>query len=62
VVNALIKANKVFEMLMVPNGEHSVGRSTGPIDYLQRKEFDFFLRNLAGARTPDWNTQATAAP
>lgn len=61
VVNALINAGKLFEMLMVPNGEHSVGRSTGPIDYLQRKEFEFFLHNLAGKQTPDWNALPAAS-
>jgi dipeptidyl aminopeptidase/acylaminoacyl peptidase len=55
VVNALIKANKDFDLLVVPGGEHSVGRSTGPIDYVVRRQFAFFVRNLAGGATPDWN-------
>ncbi|UAK26697.1 S9 family peptidase [Sphingomonas nostoxanthinifaciens] len=55
VANALIKAGKVFDFLMVPGEGHSVGRSTGPIDYVQRKEFDFFLTNLAGQAAPNWN-------
>jgi dipeptidyl aminopeptidase/acylaminoacyl peptidase len=62
VANALIKAGKTFQMLVVPNGEHSVGRSTGPIDYLQREEFDFFLRHLAGLQTPDWNAPPAGSP
>jgi dipeptidyl aminopeptidase/acylaminoacyl peptidase len=48
VVNALIKADKDFELLVVPGGEHSVGRSSGPIDYVQRRQFDFFVRTLGG--------------
>jgi dipeptidyl aminopeptidase/acylaminoacyl peptidase len=60
--NALIGSGKVFDMLMFPNEGHSVGRSTGPIDYGQRKEFDFFLRNLAGQSTPNWNTGSPKAP
>ncbi len=60
--NALIGAGKVFDMLMFPNEGHSVGRSTGPIDYGQRKEFDFFLRNLAGQETPNWNSGSPKAP
>ncbi len=61
VVSALVKANKVFDLLVVPGEGHSVGRSTGPIDYGQRKQFDFFLHNLAGQETPDWNARAAAA-
>ena len=55
VVDALIKAGKDFDLLNVPGGEHSVGRSTGPIDYVQRRQYDFFVRHLLGARTPRWN-------
>ncbi|WP_159981717.1 MULTISPECIES: DPP IV N-terminal domain-containing protein [unclassified Novosphingobium] len=46
VVDALIKADKDFDLLVVPGGEHSVGRSTGPIDYITRRQFDFFVRAL----------------
>ena len=46
VVDALIKADKDFELLVVPGAEHSVGRSSGPIDYVQRRQFDFFARTL----------------
>jgi dipeptidyl aminopeptidase/acylaminoacyl peptidase len=49
VVNALIKADKDFELLVVPGGEHGVGRSTGPIAYVQRRQFEFFVRTLQGA-------------
>jgi dipeptidyl aminopeptidase/acylaminoacyl peptidase len=49
VVDALIKADKDFELLVVPGGEHSVGRSTGPIPYVQRRQFEFFMRTLQGA-------------
>jgi dipeptidyl aminopeptidase/acylaminoacyl peptidase len=60
VVDALIKADKDFDLLVVPGGEHSVGRSTGPIDYVARRQFDFFLRNLANQPTVAWNGQAPA--
>jgi dipeptidyl aminopeptidase/acylaminoacyl peptidase len=60
VVNALIKADKDFDLLVVPGGEHSVGRSTGPIDYVARRQFAFFVRNLAGEATPDWNRPGVA--
>lgn len=54
-VDALIRADKDFDLLWVPGGEHSVGRSTGPIRYIQRRQFDFFLRHLKQQPTPDWN-------
>jgi dipeptidyl aminopeptidase/acylaminoacyl peptidase len=57
VVDALVKANKDFDLLVVPNGEHSVGRSTGPIDYIARRQFGFFVRHLLDAPTPDWNAK-----
>lgn len=57
-VNALIKADKDFDLLLVPGGEHSTGRSTGPIRYIQRRQFDFFLRHLQQQQTPDWNGQS----
>jgi dipeptidyl aminopeptidase/acylaminoacyl peptidase len=62
VVNALIKANKDFDLLVVPGAEHSVGRSTGPIDYAARRQFGFFVRNLAGEPTPNWNAKEAKAP
>lgn len=46
VVDALIKADKDFDLLIVPGGEHSVGRSTGPIDYVTRRQSEFFVRTL----------------
>lgn len=46
VVDALIRADKDFDLLVVPGGEHSVGRSSGPIDYVTRRQFDFFVRAL----------------
>ncbi|MDP4534639.1 prolyl oligopeptidase family serine peptidase [Alkalimonas collagenimarina] len=54
-VDALIRADKDFDLLIVPGGEHSVGRSSGPIRYVQRRQFDFFLRHLKQQDTPDWN-------
>ncbi|QDK33191.1 DPP IV N-terminal domain-containing protein [Sphingomonas sp. IC081] len=46
VVNALVKADKDFDLLVVPGGEHTVGRSTGPIDYVTRRLSAFFVRSL----------------
>ena len=50
VVDALIRADKDFELLVIPNGEHSAGRSSGPVAYGQRREYDFFLRTLGGVK------------
>ncbi|KAL2205753.1 peptidase [Sarocladium strictum] len=46
VVDALIKEEKDFELLIVPGAEHTVGRSTEPIDYVQRRQMDFFVRKM----------------
>ncbi len=55
VADALIRADKDFDLLVVPGGEHSVGRSTGPIDYVARRQFGFFVANLAGEAVPNRN-------
>ena len=44
VVNALIKAEKDFDFLMVPGGGHGVGESR----YMNRRRSDFFVRHLHG--------------
>lgn len=50
VVNALIKANKDFDLLVVPGMDHSSGGPTG-----DRKRMDFFVKNLLGVDPPNWN-------
>lgn len=57
-VDALINADKDFDLLIVPGGEHTVGRSSGPVRYIQRRQFDFFLRHLGQQQTPDWNSMS----
>ena len=44
VVNALIRADKDFEFLMVPGAGHGVGESR----YAARRRMDFFVRHLHG--------------
>ncbi len=51
VVNALIKANKKFDLLYVPGGGHGAGG-----EYGQRLLEDFFIHNLLGQEPPDWNS------
>ena len=50
VVNALIKANKVFDLLVIPGANHTSG---GP--YGERKRDDFFVHHLLGVEPPDRN-------
>jgi dipeptidyl-peptidase-4 len=44
VVNALIKADKDFELIVIPGGGHGSGESP----YGQRRRRDFFVRHLLG--------------
>jgi dipeptidyl aminopeptidase/acylaminoacyl peptidase len=50
VANALIKANKKFDLLAVPGGGHGAGGAYG-----QRLLEDFFVHHLLGVEPPDWN-------
>ena len=52
VVNALIKANKKFDLLYVPGGGHGAGGLYG-----QRLLMDFFVHNLLHQEPPDWNSE-----
>ena len=50
VVNALIKANKDFEFILVPNAHHTMGENYG-----EHKRADFFVKNLLGVEPPSWD-------
>jgi dipeptidyl aminopeptidase/acylaminoacyl peptidase len=50
VVDRLIKAGKDFDLLDVPGGGHGAGGRYG-----ERRMMDFFVHNLLGEPTPDWN-------
>jgi dipeptidyl aminopeptidase/acylaminoacyl peptidase len=50
VANALIKANKAFDLLVIPGADHTDG---GP--YGQRKRDDFFVHHLLGVEPPARN-------
>jgi dipeptidyl aminopeptidase/acylaminoacyl peptidase len=50
VVNALIKAGKDFDMLVVPGAGHGMGGAYG-----QRRLQDFFVRHLLGVEPPNRN-------
>jgi hypothetical protein len=50
VVSALIKANKNFDLLVLPGAGHTNGGVYG-----DRKRYDFFVHHLLGVEPPDWN-------
>ncbi len=59
VVDRLIKANKTFDLLVVPEADHG---TRGPwTRYTNRNLFDYFVKNLLGEEVPDWNAQAATA-
>ena len=49
VADALIKANKDFDMLILPNQHHGYGEDSS---YVSRRRWDWFVRNLAGDTPP----------
>ena len=48
VVDELIKANKDFDLLMLPNRNHGFGNEP----YMVRRRWDYFVKWLAGAEPP----------
>jgi dipeptidyl aminopeptidase/acylaminoacyl peptidase len=50
VADALIKAGKEFELVVLPGMNHTSGGKYG-----ERKRRDFFVENLLGAKAPKWN-------
>ena len=48
VVNELIKANKDFDLLLLPNRRHGFGNEP----YMVRRRWDYFVRYLLGAEPP----------
>ena len=49
VVDSLIKYNKDFDLLMIPNKPHGYGDAT---NYMMRRRWDYFVRYLMGATPP----------
>jgi dipeptidyl aminopeptidase/acylaminoacyl peptidase len=49
VVDALIKANKDFDLLLIPNVPHGYGAAS---QYMMRRRWDYFVRYLAGNTPP----------
>lgn len=50
VVNALEKAGKDFELVVIPGAHHTMGE-----DYGEHKRYDFFVRNLLKKTPPAWS-------
>jgi len=60
VVDALIKANKDFDLLMLPNQRHGYGNAG---NYMTRRRWDYFVRYLLGAEPPmNYELRPPAAP
>ena len=55
VVSALIKADKQFDLLVVPGENHNAARGGEFARYGQRKQYDFFVKHLLGVEPPAWN-------
>ncbi len=49
--DALIKANKDFDLVMIPGANHTSGG-----DFGEHKRRDFFVKNLLGYDPPTWKT------
>ena len=55
VVNALIEADKPFDLLVIPGAGHTSGGAYG-----QHKRFDYFVEHLYGIDPPEWADLAAA--
>nr|WP_244755808.1 S9 family peptidase [Pseudoxanthomonas helianthi] len=49
VVDALMKANKDFDLLLLPHARHGYGKDGY---YVMRRRWDYFVKNLLGAQPP----------
>jgi dipeptidyl-peptidase 4 len=60
VADALIKANKDFDLLMLPNQPHGYGNMS---NYMMRRRWDYFVRYLLGAEPPkEYEIKTTNRP
>ena len=59
VVDALIKANKDFDLLMIPNAAHGYGDAAS---YMTRRRWDYFVRHLQGNTPPHEYLMKPPAP
>ena len=47
-VEALQKANKTFDMLLLPNVDH-----LGPLNYAAKRSWDYLVEHLLGEEPPE---------
>ena len=59
VVDALVKANKDFDLLLLPHARHGFGADNF---YVMRRRWDYFVRHLLGAEPPKEFELKAAAP
>ena len=58
VVDALIKANKDFDLIIFPNRGHGFGSEP----YMVRRRWDYFVRHLLGVEPPPYEMKGAPAP
>ena len=49
VIDALVKANKDFDLIIFPNARHGFGAAS---NYMTRRRWDYFVKHLLGAEPP----------
>jgi len=59
VMDALIKANKDFDLLLLPNQRHAYGVDA---PYVMRRRWDYFVKNLLGTEPPKEYKMKSAPP
>jgi dipeptidyl aminopeptidase/acylaminoacyl peptidase len=59
VVDALIKANKDFDLLLFPYQQHGYGTDS---PYMMRRRWDYFVKHLLGVEPPREYRMQPAAP
>ena len=50
VIDALMKANKNYDLLIVPNGSHAMSTNM----YFRRRRWDYFVQHLLGITPPEY--------
>ena len=58
VADALIAADKDFDLIMMPNRGHGFGNEP----YMMRRRWDYFVRHLLGAEPPEYTLGASSRP
>lgn len=58
VADALIAADKDFDLIMLPNRSHGFGNEP----YMMRRRWDYFVRHLLGVEPPEYTIGARSGP